>query len=151
MKDRSDDPSAPWANALTTELYLAPSWTMTYNGFFNIHSIFIHAFLWLLFLARSAKPIFWVADLIINDMSDRKYISYFHLLRVLLVSQCLWSPHVSLVILTPSQHWRSRGYCRRGPNIYGRPYWCIINTVASEIAAYLKVPPPCLLRHCFSK
>ena len=38
--------------------------------------------------------------------------------------------------------WRSRGYCRLGPNIYGRPCWCSRNTFASEIAAPVKVPPP---------
>ena len=38
--------------------------------------------------------------------------------------------------------WRSKGYCRPGPNIYGRPYWCSRNTFASEIAAPVKMPPP---------
>ena len=37
--------------------------------------------------------------------------------------------------------WRSRGYCRPGPNIYRRPYWCSRNTFANEIAAHVKVPP----------
>ena len=39
-----------------------------------------------------------------------------------------------------SRQWRSRGYCRPGPNIYGRPYWCSRNTYASAIAAPVKVP-----------
>ena len=35
---------------------------------------------------------------------------------------------------------RSWGYCRPGPNIYGRPYWCSRNTFASEIAAPVWAP-----------
>ena len=43
-----------------------------------------------------------------------------------------------------SHQWRSKGYCRPGPNIYiyGRPYWYSRNTFASEIAAPVKVRPP---------
>ena len=38
--------------------------------------------------------------------------------------------------------WRSRGYCRPGPNIYGCPYGFSRNTFASEIAALSPPPPP---------
>ena len=45
------------------------------------------------------------------------------------------------VYIVECVHWRSRGYCRPGPNIYGRPYWCSRNTFASEIATPVKVSP----------
>ena len=33
-------------------------------------------------------------------------------------------------------------YCRPGPNIYERPYWCSRNTFVSEIATTHPPPPP---------
>ena len=53
---------------------------------------------------------------------------------------CMHHPHADRTQLW--FQWRSRGYCRPGPNIYGRPYWCSRNTFAIEIAAPVKVTPP---------
>ena len=42
-----------------------------------------------------------------------------------------------------AEQWGGGGevYCRQGPNIYGRPFWCSRNTFASEIVAPVKAAP----------
>ena len=53
--------------------------------------------------------------------------------------------HINTIL--KSVQWRSRGYCRPGPNIYGRPYWCSRNTFAARNCRPCKgrtpsAPPP---------